>query len=406
MSNDKQMLEQQEVSLQRHLGLPLVTFYGLGTIIGAGIYVLVSEVARVAGTLMPLAFLGAGIIAALTGLCYAELCSRFPHAAGAALYVDKAFKRASLSQLTGFMVLLTGIVSAATISRGFVGYLDLYWQLDTRLAIIGLCLLMGTITSLGIRESAWAITLITVVEIAGLIFVLSFVTAGQALEQQAEELQLSGLTPIALGAFLAFYAFIGFEDMVNLAEEVREPETNLPRAIILSIAVSSLMYVAIAVAAVYYIDLSELAASASPMALMVGNSPRAVAAIGVIGMVAISNGALTQIIMASRMLYGMARRQLLPAMFGKVNARTQTPVLNTWLVTFTIMGFALWLPVVTLAQLTSFIMLLVFAVVNCALLRVKAQRSGEAPAFTVPGWVPMTGLIANLCLLGYQIWAW
>jgi APA family basic amino acid/polyamine antiporter len=397
-----------EISLQRHLGLPLITFYGLGTIIGAGIYVLVSEVARVSGTLMPLAFLTAGVIASLTGLCYAELCSRFPHAAGAALYVDKAFKRAWLSQLTGFMVLLTGIVSAATISRGFVGYLDLYWHIDTRLAIIGLCLVMGTITSIGIRESAWAITLITVLEIAGLLFVLSFATSGQPLETQVVEFQMSGLTPIALGAFLAFYAFIGFEDMVNLAEEVREPETNLPRAIVLSIAVSGLMYVAIAITAVRFIDLSELAASSSPMAVMVGNSTTAVAAIGVIGMIAISNGALSQIIMASRMLYGMARRQLLPAAFGKINPSTQTPVFNTWLVTFIIMGFALWLPVVTLAQLTSFIMLMIFALVNLALLRVKARSTGDqpAPVFSVPAWVPIAGLITNSCLLGYQIWAW
>jgi APA family basic amino acid/polyamine antiporter len=400
--------DQQQASLQRQLGLPLVTFYGLGTIIGAGIYVLVSEVAHVSGTMMPLAFLVAGVTASLTGLCYAELCSRFPHAAGAVLYVDKAFRRAWLSQLTGLLVLLTGIVSAATISRGFVGYLDLYWHIDTSLAIIGLCLVMGTITSLGIRESAWAITLITLLEIAGLLFVLSFVTTGQAVTEQAQEVQMSGLGPVALGAFLAFYAFIGFEDMVNLAEEVHEPETNLPRAIVLSIGVSGVMYVAIAVTAVRFIDLTELAASNSPMAVMVGNSPTAVAAIGVIGMVAISNGALTQIIMASRMLYGMAQRQLLPASFGKINARTQTPVLNTWLVTFVILGFALWLPVVTLAQLTSFIMLVIFALVNVALLRVKARATGDhpAPVFTVPAWVPIAGLIANSCLLGYQIWAW
>lgn len=397
-----------EISLQRHLGLPLVTFYGLGTIIGAGIYVLVSEVARVSGTLMPLAFLAAGIIAGLTGLCYAELCSRFPHAAGAALYVDKAFSRPALSQLTGFLVLLTGIVSAATISRGFVGYLDLYWHIDSRLAIVGLCLLMGMITSLGIRESAWAITLITLLEIAGLLFVLGFVASGQALEEQVDQVHVRGLTPIVLGAFLAFYAFIGFEDMVNLAEEVRDPETILPRAINLSIASSAILYLAIALAAVRYIDLSVLAESTSPMAVMVGNSPGAVAAIGLIGMVAITNGALTQIIMASRMLYGMARRKLLPARFARINARTQTPVFNTWLVTATIMCFALWLPVVTLAQLTSSIMMLVFALVNISLLSVKthASRDASAPAFSVPRWVPLTGLIANLCLLGYQIVAW
>jgi APA family basic amino acid/polyamine antiporter len=396
--------EQQGVSLQRHLGLPLVTFYGLGTIIGAGIYVLVSDVTRVSGTLMPWAFLTAGVIAALTGTCYAELCSRFPHAAGAALYVDKAFKNAKLSQLVGLLVLLTGIVSAATISRGFVGYLDLYWPINHSLAIVGLCLLMGTITSIGIRESAWVISLITLLEVAGLLFVLGYATSQPPIPEPAPELMFSGITPVVLGAFLAFYAFIGFEDMVNLAEEVIDPTRNLPRAILLSIGISSVFYIAVALVALYYVDLTKLAASSSPMAVMVGQSPRAVAAIGVISMVAISNGALTQIIMASRMLYGMARRKLLPAMFGHISARTQTPVLNTWLVTIIIMGFALWLPVATLARLTSSIMLVIFALVNLSLLRVKSQAAnGESPGFAVPKLIPQLGFIANLCLLGYQI---
>jgi APA family basic amino acid/polyamine antiporter len=402
------MSEDPEVSLNRHLGLPLVTFYGLGTIIGAGIYVLVSEVARTSGSLMPLAFLLAAVIASLTGACYAELCSRFPHAAGAVLYIDKAFGKATLSQTTGVLVLLTGIVSAATISRGFVGYLDIYWQVDPNLAIIGLCMVMGAITSIGIREAAWAITVITLLEIIGLVLVLGFTSWGQEPVAQTETLQLTGIEPVILGAFLAFYSFIGFEDMVNLAEEVKNPRVNLPRAILLSIVISSLLYLAVSVTAVRYVNLVDLGASSSPLALMVANHPQAVKIIGLIGIVAITNGALTQIIMASRMLYGMARRQLLPAVFGKVNASTQTPVFNTWLVTLIIMGFALWLPVVTLAQLTSFIMLAIFALVNLALLRVKALSTGDqpAPAFTIPMWVPIAGLITNSSLLGYQIWAW
>lgn len=392
-------------SLGRHLSLPLVTFYGLGTIIGAGIYVLVSEVAHTSGTLMPIAFLTAAAIASLTGLCYAELCCRYPQAAGAVLYVDKAFRQPALSQLTGFLVLMTGVVSAATISRGFVGYLDLYWQVSPELAIFGLCMIMGVITSIGIRESAWAISLITLLEIAGLLFVLGFASWDKPVMQQAAAMELSGATPILLGAFLAFYAFIGFEDMVNLAEEVIEPERNVPRSIVLSITFSTVLYLGVAITAVLFMDLEVLSQSTSPLALMVADYPAAVAAIGFIGMVAISNGALTQIIMASRMLYGMAKRKLLPALFARVNARTQTPLINTWLVTFVIMGFALWLPIATLAKITSGIMLLVFALVNLALLRIKTRHRFEErkPHFAVPRLVPLLGLAANVSLLLYLL---
>jgi APA family basic amino acid/polyamine antiporter len=398
------MSEDPEVSLNRHLGLPLVTFYGLGTIIGAGIYVLVSEVARTSGSLMPLAFLLAAVIASLTGACYAELCSRFPHAAGAVLYIDKAFGKATLSQTTGVLVLLTGIVSAATISRGFVGYLDIYWQVDPNLAIIGLCMVMGAITSIGIREAAWAITVITLLEIIGLVLVLGFTAWGQEPVAHTETLQLTGVEPVILGAFLAFYSFIGFEDMVNLAEEVKNPRVNLPRAILLSIVISSLLYLAVSVTAVRYVNLVDLGASSSPLALMVANHPQAVKIIGLIGIVAITNGALTQIIMASRMLYGMARRGLLPGIFARVSRRTRTPLLNTWLVTFMIMGFALWLPLVTLASMTSAIMLVIFALVNLSLLKVKKAETvqGEAPSFQVWHWVPLAGLVINLCLLAYE----
>ncbi len=398
------MSDEPEVALRRHLGLPLVTFYGLGTIIGAGIYVLLSEVARTSGTLMPWAFMLAGVIASLTGACYAELSSRFPYAAGAVLYVDQAFGKATLSRVTGVLVLLTGIVSAATISRGFVGYLDIYWQLNPALAIVGLCLVMGAITSVGIRESAWAITIITLLEVIGLFLVLGFTSWGQEPVAQVEQLQFSGIEPLILGAFLAFYAFIGFEDMVNLAEEVKNPRVNLPRAILLSIVISSLLYFAVSVIAVLYVDLAQLGASSSPLALMVSNHPGAVKTIGLIGLVAITNGALTQIIMASRMLYGMARRGLLPGVFAQVNRRTRTPLLNTWLVTLAIMGFALWLPLVTLANTTSAIMLVIFALVNLSLLKVKkAETSADGmPSFQVWRWIPLAGLVINVCLLAYQ----
>jgi amino acid transporter len=391
-------------SLKRYLRFPLVTFYGLGTIVGAGIYVLVSEIARTSAGAMPWAFALAGLIATLTGASYAELCTRYPKAAGAVLYVDEAFGRPQLSQAIGILLLLTGIVSAAAICNGFVGYLEVYIDVHHSVAITGLCLLMGAIATVGIKESAWTIGLITLTEVAGLLLVIVIASRGEPVTAPAPVNLPAGPGALFLGAYLAFYAFIGFEDMVNLAEEVVEPERVLPRAILAALGISVLLYIAIAVTALRYIDLGALQDSRSPLALMVANSPTALKLMGVIGMIAITNGALTQIIMSSRVIYGMAARKLLPALFGGVNKTTRTPILNTWLVTALILGFALWLPLVTLAKITSAIMLVIFIVVNLALLRVKSDPGrNQRPHFRVWTWVPLLGLLLNLGLLGYQL---
>jgi basic amino acid/polyamine antiporter, APA family len=389
--------------LQRKLGLSLVTFYGLGTIVGAGIYVLIGEVANIAGQQIAWAFLLAGIIASLTGACYAELSSRFPAAAGAVLYIDQAFNKKRLSQFSGLLIILTGIVSAATISRGFVGYLGLYIDIPDWLAIVSLALILGSIAVLGVKESASAVALITILEVFGLLMVIVLVSFSSQTEapHNHESFQLSS---IILGSFLAFYAFIGFEDMVNLAEEMKSVKRDMPRAIFFAMIISTLLYLGIAWVAAEHTNLPGLASSDSPLAYMLGDHKLAVMIIGLISLVAITNGALTQIIMGSRVLYGMSRRNILPKVFGQVWTKTSTPVFSTLTVTFVILIFALWLPLAVLAKLTSSVMLMIFALVNLSLIRIKMI---EAPKMTdhfkVPMAVPVLGLLMNISLLVYQL---
>lgn len=372
----------------------------MGTIVGAGIYVLMSEVARVAGASLPWAFLVAGVSAGLTGACYAELSARLPRAAGAALYVDRAFNLPALSTATGLLVLLTGVVSAATIARGFVGYLAIYIELPRWLAILGLCLAMGIITSLGIRKSTLTIAAITTLEVSGLLLVAA--VAGTGAPREIEVTFHPG--PVTLGAFLAFYAYIGFEDMVNLAEEVQNPRRNLPLAILLAITISGALYLLIAMVAIRFVDLNALEASVSPLALMVGDHPQVTQLVGVIAVVAVSNGAITQIIMASRMLYGMSRRALLPALFGRISPWSHTPVFNTWLVTAIIAACAISLPLVALAKITAAVMLLIFVLVNFSLIRLRSREEVTQPVFRVWTGIPILSLLVNLALLGYQLW--
>jgi amino acid transporter len=394
-------VKDEALTLKRSLNLPLLAFYGLGSIVGAGIYVLVGEVAGVAGQGIGLSFLLAGIIAGLTGATYAELSSRYPRSAGAALFVDIAFRSPWFSRLVAAMMIFTGIISSAAICQGFVGYFQLHIDMPTWTIIISLCLLMFLIASWGIRESASLIAVITLIEVGGLLLVMQQTSRLDAIGSLADLVDTSnGTGAIIAGAFLAFYAFIGFEDMVNVAEEVKDPITNMPRGILAAVVLSCILYLGIAVAVVLYVDINALSKSTSPLALMVGHSPTSIWVISLISMFAVINGALVQIIMSARILYGMAQRRLLPMVFGHLNPRTRTPIFNTLLITITIMLLALTFPLVTLAKITSAMMLVIFMIVNASLIRIKSNPvEAQHKGFTLPMFLPIVSLICATFLL-------
>lgn len=397
----------QDVTLKRSLSLSAISFYGLGTIIGAGIYILIGKVGAAAGVYLPYAFLLAGIIAVFTAFSYAELSSRYPQSAGTALYVYQASKLRWLAQVVAVLVAVTGIVSAATITNGFVGYLNIFVQIPDTLAIIGLVVFLAGVACWGINQSAIMISVITLVEVGGLIFTLYAGSGGTAVHDWSEIFSLpspDAVSGIFIGSFLAFYAFIGFEDMVNVAEEVKNPRRNLPRAILIAIAASTLLYVIVSVLAVRMMSVEALASSNAPLADIVIKGGYSPDFIGLIALFAVINGALVQIIMASRLFYGMAQKNMAPPILGHLNKHTQTPIVATILVAFFILVFALWLPLITLAKITSLIMLLLFAMVNLSLIIIKYKSvSADENIATYPIIIPITGLILCLALVGLQI---
>ena len=398
-----------QIALKRSLSLPLITFYGLGTILGAGIYVLIGKVAGAAGMYAPISFGLAAVIAGFTAFSYAELSARYPRSAGEAVYVQQAFHASWLSSSVGWAVVATGIISTSTMANGFVGYLSLYIELPDWLIIIGLIISLGILAAWGISESAWVATIITILEVVGLCMVL--IIAGDNLAELPA--RWNELVPpfsseawlgISLGSFLAFYAFIGFEDMVNVAEEVKEPTRIMPVAITLALIVAAILYVLVAVTAVMSLPPKALAVSDAPLAsILEAQGWDARLTIGLIGLIAVINGALIQIIMASRILYGMGRQGLAPRWFSKVNARTQTPLLATAMVTVIVLMLALWLPLVTLAKATSFVILSVFSLVNLALWRLKTFAAPRQEVVSYPLWVPVIGFVLSLSLLVLQI---
>jgi amino acid transporter len=397
------------VALKRSLSLLHMTLYGLGTILGAGIYVLVGQVAAGAGMYAPVSFLVAALLATLTGLSYAELSARYPRSAGEAVYVQEGLGRRTLAVSVGWLIIFTGIVSAAAIANGFVGYLHVFVALSDWLVIVALVLALGALAAWGISESVTAAAIITLVEIGGLLLILvvtgdSLLTLPQRWPELIPPPDISLWHGILLGAFLAFYAFIGFEDMVNVAEEVKEPTRTLPRAILLAIGISTLLYLLVALAAVLVLPLSELSESRAPLALMYERATGAPPTlISLISLFAVVNGALIQIIMSSRVLYGMSRQGWLHVVFSRVHPVTRTPLMATALVTGLVLILALWLPIVTLAKATSLIVLVVFTLVNLALVRIKrrAPKTKRGPCF--PLWVPLAGFLANGVFVLYQI---
>lgn len=395
--------------LRRTIGLPLLLFFGLGNILGAGIYVLVGKVSGEAAMYAPVAFLVASFVAGFSAFAYSEMSARYPLSAGEAVYIDEGFHLTALSRLTGLLIAFAGMVSAATLSRGFYGYFYTFFQAPELLVITGIILLMGLLTLWGISQSVGVAALLTVVEISGLLLiiwagkdVLSSVPA--QIDILLPPLQSSVWSGIILGAFLAFFAFIGFEDMVNIAEEVKNPHRTLPAGILLSLLIATLFYALITLIAVLALDQNTLAESKAPLAdILSATSDINPKIISSIGMFAIINGALIQMIMASRIFYGMAKKGWIWNGLAKVNNKTQTPVTATWLVIIIILCLALWFPLETLARGTSYLILIVFTLVNAALISIKRKKEPVEGALNIPIWVPVAGFISSISLILFQL---
>lgn len=400
-----------DIELKRSINLPLLTFYGIGTILGAGIYVLIGQVAGYAGMHTPFAFLLASILAGLSAFSYAELAARFPKSAGEAVYIQEAFQRPPLSLFIGLMIVSVGTISSATLTVGLLGYLAQFIQLPQTLVVVLTVCILGGIVIWGIGESIWIASVMTVFEILGLILVLwvardGFALAPAQLPQLLPTLDALSWTGILLGSFVAFYAFIGFEDMVNVAEEVIEPQKNLPRGIIIALVVTTGFYFLVSLVSVLVVTPAVLAKSDAPLAYiyqqMTGRDPWLISFISVIS---IMNGVLIQVVMASRILYGMSRTHWLPNWLGVVHPRTRTPINATLVIMALILTLALLLPILSLAKLTSFISLSIFTLINLALLRIKL-RGEPSPGISVPSWVPVCGFVFTLVFLAYQISQW
>lgn len=402
--------------LRRVVSTPMLALYGIGNIIGAGVYVLVGKIAGPAGYLAVVAFMVAAVVAFCAALSYAELAARFPVSAGAAVYLHEAFKRKWLSVFVGGMLVTAGVVSTATLLKGFAGYFIQIVPVSTWVAIVGLGGALLVILLRGVKESVSTAAVLTVLEVGGLLFLVGSILIFQpqaignytnGFLHSIEIFDVGMLAGVISGAFIAFYAFIGFEDMVNIAEEVKEPQKAFPRAILASMLVVTVLYIAVAVVTLGVVAPSVLADSTAPLADAYRTATQhGIFIIIIISLLATMNGILVNIVMGSRFLYGMGRRGWVSPWFSKLSSR-HVPARGVLLVGSIGIIAALWLPIEQLAQLTSLLLLCVFIGINVALIVIRRHPQSDAAKeirFS-PAFIPWLGAITSLCLLIAQAWA-
>jgi amino acid transporter len=379
-----------------------MALYGLGSMLGAGIYGLIGKAAGIAGNAVWLAFVVALVAALLTALSYASLGSRYPRAAGAAYVTERAYGFPLLSFMVGLALVCSGLTSIATQSQVFaanVAELLGIKSVPVSWLALGFLLILTGIVFRGIRESMWLNVLCTLVEAGGLILVIAVGASYWGSVDYFATPAALGTDPAGLlimqGAVLAFFAFIGFEDMYNVAEEVRQPERNLPLGLILAMTAAALLYIAVGVTAVSVVPWHELAEAPGPITEVVGRAAPSIPPMvfAAITLFAVANTALVNYVTASRLLYGMARQGLLPATLGNVHAGRRTPHYAIAALFLVLAPLALIGTIAELAAATVLLLLLVFMVVNGALFILKRRKDEKPGRFEIPLLVPALGAL-------------
>ncbi|MFD4996180.1 APC family permease [Streptomyces buecherae] len=394
-----------EPALRRTLSTSLLYFFILGDVLGAGVYVLVGQVAAASGGAVWVPLLVALALSLLTAASYAELVTKYPRAGGSSHYATRAFGPAA-GFVTGFCMLAAGIVSVAALARGFAGdYLTAFVTLPVALVAGLFLVLLGLVNARGIRESTRANVVATLVEVGGLVVIVALgawlLLRGEGDPGRLLELGTPREDPAAAvlsGSVLAYYSFVGFETSVNVAEETRDPGRSYPRALFGALATAGVVYVLVGVAASAAVPTEVLADSSGPLLEVVraaGGVPPLL--FSAIALVAVANGALLTGIMSSRLAYGMARDGLLPGVLTRVLPVRRTP----WVAIIATAGPALLLAltgsVATLASTLVLLLLVVFLFVNAAALALRSDP-GEPGHFRAPVVLPVLGAASCLVL--------
>lgn len=419
------------------LGLVGLTLFGIGNMLGAGIYGLIGTTAGKLGNATWMAFAASVVAAGCTGLTYASLGSRYPRAGGAAYITERAFRQAWLASTVGLVVAVAGLVSMAAGSRIFADYfVQVLPQLHPIAVIVPYIVILAGINLLGMRQSSWMNALCTTIEASGLLFVIAV-----GMRYWGDVDLMDATTPsnpagsigpalILNGAALTFYAFIGFEDVLNVSEEVKEPKRTIPIALLLAVTITTIIYMAVAITAVSVVKVDALspqerlellnekpaaqpgAAPSAPVktkALLLRVVEEAAPWVpptlfAVIAMFAVANTGLLNYVMASRLTFGMARDGLLPEILGRLHPTRRTPIVAIAILGAIVVALAVTHDLGNLAAATSILLLTSFVVMNTSMLVLKYRRGEPKGSFEVPGVIPAVAIIVCIAMIVQSKW--
>lgn len=407
-----------ESELKRSITGKLLFFYVLGDVLGSGIYVLIGLVAGAVGGAFWLAFAIGVTIATITGLAYAELVTKYPQAAGAALYVNKAFKNRPLTFLITVCMLSASFGAAGSLANGFAHYFHEIWELPpTLLLTLSFIVILAAVNFIGITESVVANMLMTFVEIFGLVIVLVigvwYIIEGNADFGTLADFDTGGnnaLLGVVSGIALSFFAMTGFENAANVAEETVNPAKTFPKALVGGMAAAGVLYVLVAMTAALTVPIETLQTSDAALLEVVreGILPLPVGfmiiVFALIAMVAITNTTLVAVVTQSRILYGMAKQDVVPEAFGKVHASRRSPWVALIFAALVVCGLLLsGADLARLANVTVVFTLFIYGLVIVAALKLRGQDEDE-DTYHAPIALLAFGILGNAVLLGYVVY--
>jgi basic amino acid/polyamine antiporter, APA family len=404
-----------EPSLHRVMGPWLLLLFIVGDILGTGIYALTGQVAKQVGGVVWMPFLVAFAVAVVTAFSYLELVTKYPRAAGAALYAHRAFGIHFITFIVAFAVMCSGITSASTASRAFAANLSNAFDLGLAgtigVTLVGLAFmaLVAIINFRGVGESVKANVVLTCVELTGLLIIIVIglwaIGAGEGDVSRVTQFAATDrgvFWSVIAATTLAFFAMVGFEDSVNMVEECKEPRSIFPKILLTGLAITGTIYVLVSISAVTLVAPEQLGEGETPLLQVVqaGAPDFPLEIFGLITMFAVANSALINMLMASRLVYGMSRERVLPAIFGKVHPSRRTPYIAiafTTLLAFGLITFVGEVP--ALGGTTALLLLCVFTVVNIAVLALRKEK-GEPGHFRTPTILPVIAALACAFLAG------
>jgi APA family basic amino acid/polyamine antiporter len=403
------MAKKKASKLKKDLGLFQVTIAGVGIILGAGIYALMGIAAGTSGNATWLAFLISAFVALLTGLSYAELSSMFKGDSGEYDYVKEAISK-KFAFFIGLTMIAAGFISAAAVALGFAGYFTQLVNIPLIYAAILLILLMTLINFIGIKETSWFNTVSTFIELAGLliIIILGFKYLGNVDYFEMPK----GITGVCSSAALVFFAYMGFESIVKLSEETKNASKVIPKALIYSVIITSIIYVLVAVSAVSVVGWEALHKSPAPLAFVAATvlGSYAFLLLGIIALFSTSNTVLITLVATSRLMYGMAKEKSLPKIFTLVHERTRTPWVAIFFLMILTIAFVLIGDISLVANLTNLFLFITFASVNLSLIILRYKCKGTKRNFVCPGnignfsFIAFLGFLSSLVMMGFVVY--